>query len=282
MTEPRFRLVPVMDHEIVLTEWGDPALPTLVMAHGLARTGRDFDEIASALSDSYHVLCPDLIGRGLSSWSDNPQAEYSIEYYAGIYGDLLDHCGVDRTAWLGTSLGGLIGMHLASGREADRITALVINDIGPELPDPAVERILTYIGALPEFADLAQAESWLREVYLPFGPASDDFWWRMARTSVRRRANGRLTLHYDPRIAVQFSASRGELTSWDRWDRIVVPTHVLRGVNSDLLSAAVAERMGQAGPKPQTTVVEDCGHAPTLSRPGDIAMVRETLGGLSG
>ncbi|SFD54239.1 Pimeloyl-ACP methyl ester carboxylesterase [Sulfitobacter brevis] len=282
MTEPRFRLVPVMDHEIVLTEWGDPALPTLVMAHGLARTGRDFDEIASALSDSYHVLCPDLIGRGLSSWSDNPQAEYSIEYYAGIYGDLLDHCGVDRTAWLGTSLGGLIGMHLASGREADRITALVINDIGPELPDLAVERILTYIGALPEFADLAQAESWLREVYLPFGPASDDFWWRMARTSVRRRANGRLALHYDPRIAVQFSASRGELTSWDRWDRIVVPTHVLRGANSDLLSAAVAERMGQAGPEPQTTVIDDCGHAPTLSRPGDSAMVREILGGLSG
>ena len=280
MTQPRFRLVPVMDHEIVVAEWGDPALPTLVMAHGLARTGRDFDEIALALSDSYHVLCPDLIGRGLSSWSDNPQAEYSVEYYAGIYSDLLDHCGVDRAAWLGTSLGGMIGMHLASGRDADRMTALVVNDIGPELPDPAVERILTYIGALPEFADLAQAESWLREVYQPFGPASDEFWWRMARTSVRRRANGRLTLHYDPRIAVQFSASQSELTSWDRWERIVVPTHVLRGATSDLLGTAVAQRMCETGPRPQITVVADCGHAPSLSRPDDIEAVRKILGGL--
>ena len=143
MIPPRFTLVPVMDHEIHVTEWGDPSYPALVMWHGLARTGRDFDELASALSDRYFVLCPDTIGRGLSSWASDPEAEYSVEFYAGIAADLLDHYGIQRTAWLGTSLGGMIGMRLASGPHADRLTCLILNDIGPEVPSEAVQRITT-------------------------------------------------------------------------------------------------------------------------------------------
>lgn len=280
MTMPRFRFVPVMDHEVHVTEWGDPANPALIMAHGLARTGRDFDELAAALSDQFHVLCPDMIGRGLSSWSNNPEAEYSVEYYAGIATDLMDHYQIARATWLGTSLGGMIGMRIASGHDADRINALIINDISPELPEPAVTRILSYVGTLPDFGSFTEGEAWLRDTYAPFGPAGDIFWQRMVRSSLRRRSDGRLTLHYDPRITVQFTASAHELSTWDRWERITVPTHVLRGELSDLLLPGATARMAASGPRPEVTEVADCGHAPSLSNPNDITLLRHILSDL--
>ena len=254
-----------------------PAAPALVMWHGLARTGRDFDELAQALSDRYFVLCPDTIGRGLSSWSRNPEAEYSVEYYCGTASDMLDHYGIDRAGWLGTSMGGLIGMRLASGPSADRLRCLLINDIGPEVPEDAIARILSYAGTTPVFDCLQQAEARLREIYAPFGPADDRFWTRMVRTSVRRCDDGRFTLHYDPGITIQFTASPDELTTWDRYARIAVPTHVFRGATSDILPAGIAARMQAEGPRPQIDVFDDCGHAPTLSRPADIALVRAVL-----
>lgn len=276
---PRFSLVPVMDHEIHVTEWGDPSGKPLVMWHGLARTGRDFDELAAALSDRYFVICPDTIGRGLSSWSKNPEAEYSVEYYAGIATDLMDHYGFDRTAWFGTSLGGLIGMRLASGRQADRLSALIINDIGPEVPEAAIDRIVQYVGDPPDFGSVLQGESWLRSVYQPFGPAPDSYWRRMARTSLRRRDDGRLALHYDPKITIQFTASREELTSWDRYARITTPSHVIRGRQSDLLTSEVVALMQQRGPKPGLTEF-NCGHAPCIAGSEDIAVVQRILSDL--
>ncbi|SFG67902.1 alpha/beta fold hydrolase [Sulfitobacter dubius] len=282
MTSPRFHFVPVMDHEIHVTEWGDPSKPALIMLHGLARTGRDFDEVAAALSDNFYVLCPDMIGRGMSSWSRNPEAEYAVEYYAGITTNVMDHFQIDRAAWFGTSLGGMIGMHIASGHDSDRISALVVNDISPELPAAAVDRILSYVGSLPDFSSFAEGEAWLRQTYAPFGPAADAYWQRMARSSLRRRCDGRLTLHYDPRITVQFTASAHELSTWDRWARITTPTHLLRGAQSDLLLPEAAKRMTQSGPRPDVTELPDCGHAPNMSNPADISLLRgillETLG----
>jgi len=280
LTIARFVFVPVMDHEIHVTEWGDPKAPAIMMMHGLARTGRDFDEIAAALSDQYHVLCPDMIGRGRSSWSVDPAAEYRIEYYAGIASDLLDHFGIDKVLWLGTSMGGQIGMRLASGGHGDRLTCLLINDIGPEVPQVAVERILSYVGNPPHFSGFAEAETWLRSAYAPFGPASDAFWQRMARTSLRRRTDGRLTLHYDPAITRQLTNAAEELTTWERWARIGTPTHVFAGAKSDLLTPNILQRMVATGPLPGFTMVEDCGHAPTLSRSNDIAQVRNVLSNL--
>ena len=282
MTSPRFSFVPVMDHELHVTEWGDPDGTPLIMWHGLARTGRDFDELAAALSDEYFVLCPDTIGRGLSSWSDNPEAEYSVEYYSGIAADLLDFYAIDRAAWIGTSMGALIGMRMASGPLADRLTCLVINDIGPEIPQDAVDRILAYAGTTPEFATLREAETWLRAADVPFGPASDHFWQRMARTSVRRRDSGLFSPHFDPRITVMFTASASELTVWDRYERITLPMHLIRGASSDVLPEDTARRMTTSGPCPKLTVFDDCGHAPTLSRPSDIALVRGILDRLAG
>lgn len=281
MTTPRFGFVPVMDHEIHVTEWGQPGNPALMMMHGLARTGRDFDELAAGMSDSYHVLCPDMIGRGRSSWASAPGAEYSIEYFAGITSDLMDHYGIDHAAWLGTSMGGQIGIYLASGKDGGRISKLIVNDIGPEVPEAALERIMSYVGNPPHFTGYAQAEAWLRSAYAPFGPADDSYWQRMARTSLRRCADGRLTLHYDPAILQQFIESPHEMTAWDRWTRITIPTHIFGGAQSDLLTPGILDRMRRSGPKPASTLLKDCGHAPSLSRPSDIAALRKALDALN-
>lgn len=277
MTAPRLNFVEVMDHEIHVTEWGQTGAPVLMMMHGLARTGRDFDELAESLSDEYHVLCPDMIGRGLSSWAGNPDGEYSIEYYSGIASDLMDHFEVERAAWLGTSMGGQIGMRMASGTQSDRLTCLILNDIGPEVPESAVDRILSYAGNPSYFDTFTEAEIWLRNAYAPFGPASDAFWKRMAMSSLRRCPDGQLTLHYDPGIIRQLAAAPKDLTMWDRWERITTPTHLFYGAQSDLVTPAIVDRMHRKGPLRGATELAGCGHAPTLSRNEDIKLVRDVL-----
>lgn len=277
---PRFSFVPVLGHEIHVTEWGDPSGKPLIMWHGLARTGRDFDELAAALADEHFVICPDTIGRGLSSWSQTPDVDYSVAHYAQIADGLLDHYGFEKAGWLGTSMGGLIGMHLASGSRAARISYLIVNDIGPEIPQTAIDRILTYATELPKFKSLTDAEKWFRTVYAPFGPASDEFWRRMTRSSVRRVSQGDFTIHYDPNILVQFTASVAELTAWERYAQIKAPTHVVCGQQSDILPQDILERMIATGPKPKATLIKECGHAPTLSRPSDIREIRGVISSL--
>lgn len=270
----RSEFIAVLGHEMHVSIWGARRNPALVMWHGLARTGRDFDELAMALSDQYFVICPDTIGRGFSSWSSDPMVHYQPEYYANLALALLDEMRIERVHWLGTSMGGLIGMHLAAGPMSDRILSLIINDIGPDLPKAAVARIADYVAELPEFGSFEGAENWLREVYAPFGPAPDSFWKRMAKTSMRRRANGALTLHYDPRI-VDMLIDDPEL--WGAWRRITTPTHVLRGAHSDILPKDMAQDMASSGPCPSITTFPDCGHAPSLSRPEDASLIRSLL-----
>lgn len=280
MMQPRFSFVPVNGHELHVTEWGAPYNQPLILWHGLARTGRDFDELASGLSDRYFVLCPDTIGRGLSSWSDRPDADYCIEAYCDLASALLDHYAIEQTDWLGTSMGGLIGMRIASGPMSHRIKRLIINDIGPEIPQDAIDRILSYAGSSPAFTTLTEAEHWLRTSYRPFGPASDAFWNRMTRSSVRRLETGQLTVHYDPKITLQFTRSADELSTWDRFERIDIPMHVIRGAKSDILLASITERMMSLRPGLAVSVFEECGHAPTLSRQQDIDLVRGVLSAL--
>ncbi|MEM9108351.1 MAG: alpha/beta hydrolase [Pseudomonadota bacterium] len=277
MTRPRFSFIPAAGHEMHVTEWGAPYNRPLILWHGLARTGRDFDELAAGLSDHYFVLCPDTIGRGLSSWSDRPEEDYSIAAYCELAFALMDHYRIKHTDWLGTSMGGLIGMRMASGPMSSRISRLIINDIGPEIPQVAIDRILSYAGTSPSFATLTEAEHWLRTTYQPFGPASDAFWSRMTRSSVRRLESGKLTVHYDPKITLQFSVSADELSTWDRFARIDIPMHVIRGATSDILLPPIAERMVAQIPGLAVSVVEECGHAPTLSRQQDIDLVRGIL-----
>ncbi|MBV7407987.1 alpha/beta fold hydrolase [Maritimibacter sp. DP1N21-5] len=264
----RSRFLPLLGHELHVTEWGDPGAPPVICWHGLARTGRDFDELAARLADTHFVLCPDTIGRGMSSWSEAPEDDYRLPHYADIARAMMDLYGMRQVRWIGTSMGGQIGMTVAS-QTPDRIASLVINDIGPEVPTPAMDRIVTYSSELPTFDTVNEAERWLREVYVPFGPADDSFWSRMAETSVRRRDDGKLTIHYDPRLIAVLESNRGMMDLWPAWEEITAPTLVIRGADSDLLTEGIAARMSATGPAPRVLVMEGYGHAPNLSTGAD-------------
>lgn len=277
MTRPRSTYVSASGFEIHVTEWGDPANPALVMWHGLARTGRDFDEAAEALSDSYFVICPDTLGRGLSSWARDPATDYSYETFGRLAEAMLAHYGIHETRWIGTSMGGLIGVTLAAGLLRDRITHLVINDIGPDIPEAGVGRIVAYVGNPPVCDTVSELERWLRASYAPFGQNTDAFWRRMADTSSRRTDAGRVTVHYDPAIITQFTHHKGDLDVWDAYDTLTARTLLLRGESSDVLPAAIAEAMVGRGPKPRLVTLPDCGHAPTLASPHEIGLLRAFL-----
>jgi len=277
MTIPRSAYVGAAGREVHVTEWGDPGNPALVMWHGLARTGRDFDEAAEALSDTYFVLCPDTPGRGLSSWAKDYAVDYSYRVFGEVAVSMLDHYRVGDLRWVGTSMGGLIGVTLAAGALRERITHLVINDIGPDIPPEGTDRIIAYVGNPPVYDTMAEMEAWLRANYAPFGRNSDAFWRRMTDTSSRRTDGGRVTVHYDPAIVSQFTHHKADLDVWAAYDAITAKTLLLRGEHSDVLSAKVAEDMLRRGPRPTLEVLADVGHAPTLASDFEIAMLREFL-----
>ncbi|MBC7953664.1 MAG: alpha/beta hydrolase [Rhodospirillaceae bacterium] len=275
---PRSLYLPIAGHEVHVTEWGDRDAPALVMWHGLARVGRDFDTIARQLAPMFHIICPDTIGRGLSSWSKNPQDDYTVPAYCGHAVELLDQLGLDKVRWVGTSMGGIIGMALAGTKEtAGRIDRLVINDVGPELNKPAVERIKAYVTMVPEFATMAQFEGFLRLAYAPFGKLTDAEWRVMAETSLRRRDNGSYSSHYDPAVMTVFAEHIDEFDMWDIYDAITCPTLLVRGAESDLLLADVALKMTQRGPSPALVTVPGCGHAPALNTSDQIAVLKGFL-----
>jgi pimeloyl-ACP methyl ester carboxylesterase len=274
---PRSTYVQAAGFEMHVTEWGEPDRPALVMWHGLARTGRDFDEAAAALSDSYFVICPDTLGRGLSSWARDVTTDYSYATFGRTALGVLDHYGIDRLRWIGTSMGGLIGITLAAGALKGRMTHLVVNDIGPAVPAGGAGRIAAYVGNPPVYDTVAELEAWLRTNYAPFGPNSDAFWRRMADTSMRRTDEGRVTVHYDPNIVSQITHQNADLDLWDDYDAITAKTLLIRGANSDVLPAPVAAEMVRRGPKPRLVEFPGIGHAPTLASQAEIELLRGFL-----
>lgn len=275
--QPRSRYARCRGHDIHYAEWGTPGSRPLVMWHGLARTGRDFDEIAAALSDTFHIVCPDTVGRGLSSWSSDPDADYCLASYAAIAGDLADHLGFKSMDWIGTSMGGSIGIRVASTTLAGRIARLVVNDIGPTFPPAPYERIKAYVGNPPEFATVGELEAYFRTIYVPFGAHTDAQWRHMAETSMRRLPSGRITTHYDPAIVRQLFAHPRDYEQWEHYDRIGCPTLVLRGATSDLLLSDTAKAMAERGPRARIVEIAGCGHAPALNVPEQIGLVRAFL-----
>jgi len=279
MTSPRSSYLPIAGHEVHLTAWGDPAAPALVLWHGVARTGRDFDTLARRFADRFHVLCPDTIGRGLSSWSAAPAEDYTVPAYCGHALELLDRLGIAACRWVGTSMGGLIGMALAGTPEtAPRIERLVLNDIAPRLNQVAIDRILAYVTLVPEFAGMMEFETFLRTVYAPFGRLSDDEWRLLAETSMRRRDNGRISSHYDPAVMRVFAGQAADFDMWAIFDAITCPVLALRGEVSDLVEPQVAEEMTGRGPRARLVTVAGCGHAPALNTPEQFAVLEEFLG----
>jgi len=265
--------------EIHYTEWGAAHRETVIAWHGLARTGRDMDDIAAHLAQRYRVLCPDTLGRGLSQWSPAPQAEYSLAFYARLAVSLADQLGLDEFHWLGTSMGGAIGLALAAGAMKGRIRRLVLNDIGPKLGEAAVERIRAYAGNPPQFERVSELEAYFRTVYKPYGWLSDEQWRRLAETSVRRTAEGKVTPHYDPNMVMQFLHHEHDYDQWDAYDAIDVPTLCLRGESSDLLLADTADEMRKRGPRAVVVTIPGCGHAPALNVPDQFALVERFLNG---
>lgn len=264
--------------EVHYTEWGTGP-ETLIAWHGLARIGRDMDDIAAHLAPRYRVICPDTIGRGLSQWSPRPEKEYCLEFYASLAQSLADALGLERFHWLGTSMGGALGIRLAAGPMKGRIRRLVLNDIGPRLGEAAVERIRSYAGNPPQFERMSELEQYFRTVYKPFGWMSDEQWRRLSETSARRLPDGRLTPHYDPDMVLQFTHHPREYDQWDAWDAIDVPTLCLRGESSDLLLADTAEEMRKRGPRAVVVTIAGCGHAPALNVPDQFALVERFLNG---
>ena len=259
--------------ELHYTEWGAQHKEVVVAWHGLARTGRDMDDIAAHLANRYRVICPDALGRGLSQWSPLPDQEYQLSFYAAQAGALLDQLGITRCHWLGTSMGGAIGLHAAAGTLAGRIQRLVMNDIGPELAAPAVARIRSYAGSPAAFATVGELERYFRTIYQPYGALSDAQWRRLTETSVRRLPDGRVTPHYDPAMVRQFEAHPTDYDQWPAWDALQIPVLVLRGAHSDLLLPEVAEAMRNRGPRAVVVTLPDCGHAPALNTPAQFALV---------
>lgn len=276
---PRSRYVTCLEREVHLTEWGpdDAAAPVVIAWHGLARTGRDMDDLAAHLATRYRVICPDTIGRGLSQWSPKPDAEYCLAFYAQLATAVVDELGVGEMHWVGTSMGGAIGTVCAAEALRGRIQKLVLNDNGPSLARAAIERIRSYAGQPPAFDTVTALETYLRQVYAPYGWLSDAQWRRMAETSARRLPDGRITTHYDPAMVRQFDNHPDDYEIWDAYDRIECPVLCLRGETSDLLLPETVEAMRSRGPQAVVVTVPGCGHAPALNTPEQWQLISRFL-----
>lgn len=286
MSEPHLHhvqcLSPAGLHRMAYWEWGERGNPrVLVCVHGLSRQGRDFDALARALSERYRVICPDVMGRGESDWRPDP-ALYQVPVYVSDMVSLLARLDVEQVDWVGTSMGGLIGLGLAS-LPGSPIARLVLNDVGPAIEYAALQRIGSYLGRRMQFADLAEGAAHLREISTGFGPHSEAEWLALSRPMFRPAPQGGVRLHYDPAIAAPFAAltpelaAAGEAALWRAYEALRCPTLLLRGAQSDLLSRATAEAMTQRGPRAVLEELPGVGHAPTLVAPEQIELVRHFL-----
>ncbi len=266
-------------HHMAYTEWGETDNPkVLVCVHGLTRSGRDFDFLAESLSSEYRVVCPDVVGRGRSDWL-RIKALYGVPQYVADMVTLLARLDVETVHWLGTSMGGLIGMALAA-QENTPITRLVLNDVGPTITAVSLQRIGDYLGQAPRFDSVEQAEAFVRFVSMPFGKLGDLQWRHLTTHVVRRATDGKFEFCYDPGIAEPFKQDQGngqDVDLWPLYDAIRCPTLVLHGALSDLLLPETVAQMAERGPHALAVDIPGVGHAPMLLDEVQVAPVREFL-----
>lgn len=258
-------------------DWEGPAgAPVVICVHGLTRNGRDFDALAIALSAEFRVVCPDMPGRGASDWLNDGNG-YSFAFYLAVVSALYARLDTPLVDWIGTSMGGLIGM-LFAGLPNTPVRRLVLNDIGPLVPREGLARIGEGIGDDPAFASRDDLEAHLRKSCATFGPLSDTQWRQLAAHSGRTRGDGRLGLAYDPKIGEPFKAHEpADVDFWPFYDRLRCPTLALRGAESDLLRPADFAQMAERGPRARLVEVPGVGHAPPLMVPEQISPIREFL-----
>ena len=286
MTEPRLNHVQCLDtrglHRMAYWEWGDATNPrVLVCVHGLSRQGRDFDVLARAMCGEYRVVCPDVVGRGESDALADPMG-YQLPAYVADMVTLLARLDATTLHWVGTSMGGLIGLALASMKQSP-VSRLVLNDVGPAIRYEAIERIATYLGAPLRWNTLEEAADYLWSISQGFGPHTRDEWLALTRPMLKPDGAGGFKPHYDANIALPFKAltremvAGGEAMTWHAYDAIRCPTLVLRGADSDLLTHETAQSMTQRGPKARLREFAGVGHAPTLGTTEQVQAVREFL-----
>lgn len=271
-------------------EWGAPSNPHLIVCvHGLTRQGRDFDTLARSLASHARVVCPDVVGRGESDWLAEPLGYQIAQYAADMLALLLQlqaQAPIVQLDWVGTSLGGLIGLALA-GQPGLALPAplrrLVLNDVGPALAWPALQRIAQYLGQMPRFDSIEQAAAGLWAVSQSFGPHTPQQWLELSRPMLRALPGGGWGLHYDPALAQPFkavtpeAAQAGEALLWQLYEQITARTLLLRGQDSDLLTPETAQAMEQRGPRARLLEFAGVGHAPTLVAGAQVAAVQSFL-----
>jgi pimeloyl-ACP methyl ester carboxylesterase len=270
-------------------QWGDAnATHVIICVHGLSRQGRDFDVLASALCDAapgkVRIVCPDVVGRGKSDWLKDPMG-YQIPQYAGDMVALIAHLQPKTLDWVGTSMGGLIGMVVCGQTDLPipiNVRKLVLNDVGPALEWTAIQRIGQYIGKTGQFASVQQAADAMWAISSSFGPHTKEQWLALSQAMVKPSGQG-FTLHYDPAIATPFGAAteestkQGEAMLWALYDNIKAQTLITRGAQSDLLSSNTAQAMRQRGPKAQLVEFASVGHAPTFIAADQVKVVVDFL-----
>jgi len=292
MSEPKLKSVlcssPAGLHRMAYKEWGNPDNPkVLVCVHGVTRVADDFDALARAMCDRYRVVCPDVAGRGRSDRLRDP-ALYVVPQYVADMVTLIARVTAanddERVDWFGTSMGGLIGIALASLAHSP-IRRMVLNDIGPVLDPAAMARIGDYIGQDLRFPSYEEGAAFVRAVSASFGPHSDEQWDKLTRDVLVQQPDGHWVRHYDLGLAAPFKAltpervARDEAQLWAAYDAIRCPTLLVRGELSDLLSHATALEMTRRGPQPRLVEIAGVGHAPTFVQPEQIAIAREFLTG---
>ncbi|RQS61860.1 alpha/beta hydrolase [Burkholderia sp. Bp8963] len=266
-------------HHVAYTEWGDPANPrVLVCVHGLTRSGRDFDRLAAALSDTYRVVCPDVVGRGQSGWLADPR-HYAIPQYVADMVTLIARLDVETVDWFGTSMGGLIGLALA-GLPGSPVRRMIVNDVGPRIEPDSLTRIGEYLGVQPRFATEQEGIDYLTSLSLPFGALSDDEWREINAPLLRALPDGSWTMRYDPRIAEPFKATTPELAAlgeaalWHAIETTAATLLVVRGASSDLLSRETVAEMLRRGRHVSQAEIDGAGHAPAFMSADQIALAR--------
>jgi len=280
-SEPELRTVvcahPGGLHRLAYWQWGDPRNDRVVVCvHGLSRTGRDFDTLARRLSATHRVVCPDMIGRGRSERVADPML-YQVPQYVADCVTLIAQLDVPSVAWVGTSMGGLIGMMLAA-LDGAPLARLLLNDVGPVLSAEGLTRIRDYVGADPTFASFEDGEAEVRRLSAGFGPLTDAQWRLLSRHTIVPRDGGGWGFHYDPRIATPIRAQADAAPPlWPWYDRIACPVWLVRGAQSDLLAAEVADEMTRRGPRAVRVDVPGVGHAPTFIPDDQIAIVEQFL-----
>jgi pimeloyl-ACP methyl ester carboxylesterase len=304
MTEPRLEYVVCASrsglHRMAYWEWGDPANDkVLVCVHGLTRSGRDFDTLAARLSPHYRVVCPDVVGRGRSDWLADPTG-YVVPQYVADMVTLIARLGVERIDWLGTSMGGLIGLALAGALAMSaparvaraefgllpertlRLGKMVLNDIGPQLNLGGLARIGEYVGRPGVFDSYDQAVDYVQSVSEGFGPHSRAQWEQLTR-HVFNHKDGRWVKHYDLAISKAFALQtpqamqEAEALLWASYASLSEPVLIVRGAQSDLLLRETAADMLARNPRARLFEVPGVGHAPTLLSPGQIEPIADFL-----